>query len=169
MSLLIRDGRLVAEDYVELADDQAPTETAVIVPLARWLEQQAALEAQPAKVAVRLPNTIEVSTIWPQISARPMIELDFPAFPDGRAYSQARVLRDRFGYTGEIRARGAAVVRDQLHNMLRAGINSFVLRDDQDADTCLSALADFNLAYQPAADRSPLPIVNRLRRRNIPA
>jgi uncharacterized protein (DUF934 family) len=164
MSVLIRDGRLDSgDDYVELPDDRSPTGPS-IVPLARWLEQREALLAQPGKLAVRLPNTVDVATVWPQLADRPMIELDFPAFGDGRAYSQARVLRDRFGYRGEIRARGAAVVRDQLHNMLRTGINAFVLRDDQDAQACLAALADFDLAYQPAADRGALPVVLHLRR-----
>ncbi|NKF23271.1 DUF934 domain-containing protein [Solimonas marina] len=166
MSALIIDGRVAADAYVELADDQTPAGTPCIVPLARWLEQREALQASGAPIAVRLPNTAEVGTIWPLLEDRPMIELDFPTFADGRAYSQARVLRDRYDYKGEIRARGGAVVRDQLHNMLRSGINAFALRDDQDVDTCLTALSDFDLAYQPAADRSDMPIVGRLRRRH---
>ncbi|WP_240433631.1 DUF934 domain-containing protein [Solimonas sp. K1W22B-7] len=82
----------------------------------------------------------------------PLINLEFPGFADGRAYSQARILRDRHGYRGEIRASGGAVVRDQLHGMARCGINSFELRADQDPQVCLAAFEDFGLAYQPAAD-----------------
>ncbi|NGY03602.1 DUF934 domain-containing protein [Solimonas terrae] len=163
MSALLRGHQIATDDYVALADDESGSEgSRVIVSLARWLEQGEALAGRFDQVGVRLPNTVELSTIWAGLASRPLIELDFPAFADGRAYSQARLLRDRYGFSGEIRASGMAVVRDQMQSMARAGIDSFVLRADQDANSCLAALRDFNLAYQPAADR--LPIVSALRR-----
>lgn len=163
MSTLIRSRRIETDPYVSLADDAAlPASGAVIVSLARWQAEQAALEASTLAVGVRIPNTADVAALWPMLATRPVIALEFPAFGDGRAYSQARVLRDRFGYKAEIRATGAAVVRDQIHSMYRSGIDSFVLRDDQDPAKCLAAFADFDLAYQPAADQHT-PIVRRLR------
>ena len=83
-----------------------------------------------------------------------MLVLDFPAFGDGRAYSQARRLRDRDLYAGVIRATGAAVVADQLAMMARCGISEFALREDQPLAVCQAALSSSGkpLPYQPARD-----------------
>jgi len=153
MSHLIRDRQLSANDWTLLDDDDAlPASGNVIVSLKRWQEQAATLRASALAVGVRIPNTVDLALLWPDIADRPLINLEFPSFADGRAYSQARLLRDRYGYGGEIRASGAAVVRDQLHGMQRCGIDAFELRDDQDPAVCLAAFTDFRAAYQPAAD-----------------
>ncbi|SEP78298.1 Uncharacterized conserved protein, DUF934 family [Solimonas aquatica] len=162
MSALIKNGALVADEYRALADEDAlPAQGAVIVTLKRWLEQQEVLRASGLRVGVLLPNTLDVATQWQALSDRPLLVLDFPAFADGRAYSQARLLRERYGFAGEIRAQGAAVVRDQLHSLYRSGFTSFALRADQNPEQCLAALKDFTLAYQPTIVGSPL--VRRLR------
>lgn len=169
MSVLIRNAQVEADDYGELPDDADAANAArrVIVSLARWQAERASLLPHFDAVGVRLLNTVDLSTIWQQVADRPLIELDFPAFGDGRAYSQARLLRDRYGFPGEIRARGKAVVRDQIQSMVRAGINSFVLRDDQITEQCLAALNDFKLAYQYAVD--DLPIAQKMRRHAPPS
>ena len=153
MSVLIRNQQIAQDDFVTLADDAAlPGSGNVILSLARWEKEEAVLRTSGLTVGVSIPNTADIAAIWTKISDRPLIALQFPSFGDGRAYSQARLLHDRYQYKGEIRATGAAVVRDQLHNMHRSGINAFALRADQDASICLSAFKDFTLAYQPAAD-----------------
>ena len=162
MSALIRGGAIVRDDYLTLANDDAlPAATKVIVSLERWHAQHAELAGAGGAVGVQLPNTVDVESVWPQIADRPLLVLQFPAFGDGRAYSQARTLRGRLGFRGEIRAVGQAVVHDQLQSMSRVGIDSFQLRDDQDPQACLQALRGFDLAYQPAEDA--LPVVRRLR------
>lgn len=164
---LIRDRQIVDNDYVLLADDAAlPAGGKVIVTLARWQKEAAALRASGLVVGVRIPNTLDVATAWPELADRPLINVEFPGFGDGRAYTQAQLLRDRYHYAGEIRASGAAVVRDQIHGMDRCGINGFELRADQDATVCLTAFDDFRRAYQPAADRRD--IVSRLRAAGTP-
>lgn len=167
--MLIRCGQLADDDYLELPEEgaDAPAGANVIVPFGRWQKEGAALASRYAAVGVRIPNTADIAAVWPAISSRPLIELDFPAFGDGRAYSQAHLLRERFRFEGEIRARGAAVVRDQLQSMARSGIDSFVLRADQKAEQCLAALHDFDLAYQSGVPGERLPIVARLRRRAV--
>lgn len=161
---LIRDQKIVEPDFPLLADDAPlPVSGKLTVSLARWRQDGAALKTSGLEVGVRIPNTLDIADLWAEISDRPLINLEFPGFADGRAYSQARVLRDRFGYQGEIRASGGAVVRDQLHGMARCGINSFELRADQDPQVCLTAFGDFGLAYQPAADQ--IAPVLRLRAR----
>lgn len=156
MSTLIRDKQLISNDaWQALSDEeQAPRSGSVVVSLARWLKEAEGLAH--LNVGVRIPNTTDVAQVWSQLSARPLIVLEFPGFADGRAYSQAYVLRNTYAYKGEIRASGSAVVRDHLYSMARCGINSFELRADQNAQTCLQAFDDFSLSYQPATDGQPL-------------
>lgn len=164
MNVLLLDGRLATDEYRELADDASlPASTdAIVVSLERWQRDAEALAATGSKVAVRLANTTDVRALPDSLLACPMIELLFPAFADGRAYSQARLLRERLGYHGQIRARGSAVVADQLQGMARVGIDAFVLREDQNPETAARALHGFDLAYQGACDT--LPRVRQLRR-----
>ncbi|MDP6691692.1 MAG: DUF934 domain-containing protein, partial [Alphaproteobacteria bacterium] len=90
-----------------------------------------------------------------------VIALEFAKFTDGRAYSQARLLRERHGYKGEIRAVGE-VLRDQLTFMLRCGFDSFSLATPQQARTILEAVDDFAHWYQPAPDgRATIPTLRR--------
>lgn len=164
MSALIRNQQLVADDALLLADDAPlPAAGKVIVSLARWTAEADALAASGLVIGVQLPNTVDVADAWPHLKDRPLIALVFPAFGDGRAYSQARLLRQRYGYTGELRATGAAVVRDQLFGMQRCGFDSFALRADQDPALCLQAFADFSQSYQSATDaRTPVLVQRRL-------
>ncbi len=155
MSTLIRNLRIEADDYVSLADDAAlPASGKVIVSHARWLAERDALLASGLSIGIKLPNTVDVAAVLPEIAERPLIELDFPSFPDGRAYSQARLLAERFQFKGELRATGKAVVRDQFQFLLRCGFTSFELRDGQDPAACLAAVREFSVPYQQAADHA---------------
>jgi len=153
-ALLNLEGAVISDAYTLLADDAVlPEGGAVIVSLTRWQSEASALTARSAPVAVKLANTVDVLTLAADVLALPMLVLDFPAFGDGRAYSQARRLRDRDTYQGVIRATGAAVVADQLAMMARCGINEFALRDDQPLALCQQTLAAQKpLPYQPARD-----------------
>ena len=88
-----------------------------------------------------------------------VIALNFPVFSDGRNYSNARLLRDRYQYQGEVRAIGD-VLRDQLFFMQRCGFDAFALRADRNADEALESLKDFSNTYQAATDQ-PLPLFRR--------
>ena len=165
MSTLIRHGRVEADDYQRLADDaELPATGRIIVSLARWQAEHERLKPRVAEVGLRLPNTVDVEAHWHELADRPLLVLEFPGFADGRAYSQARLLAERLGYRGELRATGKAVVRDQFHFLLRCGFNSFELRDDQHAEACLKAIEEFTLSYQRAADDS-VPVFLRRRQR----
>lgn len=163
MSALLRVDGGPAVPYAAVADDEALAETgAILLSLSRWERDRHKLENRKSLLAIRLPNTTDVALLDPAVLRADVIVIDFPSFGDGRGYSQARLLRDARDYRGEIRATGAAVVRDQLLGMLRCGIDSFELRDDQCAASCVAALTDFSVAYQPARDT--LPQVRTLRR-----
>lgn len=152
MSRVIR-GRVILEDDWALAAD-APAHSAagkLIVPLARWRVERTALLAGAAAVGVLLPNTEDVEAVYPLVADRPLIALQFPTFADGRALTQAVLLRNRLGYAGELRALGD-VVRDLAFWLARCGFDALVPRPDQDLHACRQALDEIRVAYQPAAD-----------------
>ena len=100
----------------------------------------------PATVAARLP---EVSRV----------EINFPKFGDGRGFSIARLLRERYGYKGELRAVGE-VARDHLHNMEQCGFDAFLLREGEDVEDALAAFDDFSEHYQTTV-AEPVPLFRR--------
>lgn len=98
--------------------------------------------------ALVVPNDADITDLKCDVSGFSTIIIEFPAFKDGRAYSQARLLRERIGYTGEIRARGD-VLRDQLLFMIRCGVTGF---EYAGADAAEAALNEFSFVYQASAD-----------------
>lgn len=103
-------------------------------------------------LALILPNTADVAAIADDLAHFDAIILEFPSFRDGRAYSQARLLRERYGYAGEIRARGE-ILRDQALFMARAGIDAVEIAEER-ASGAAAALSEFSAFYQQGADGS---------------
>jgi uncharacterized protein (DUF934 family) len=157
MRRLIRDGAVRADRYtlvrqaVSLAD--LPEATPVIVPLPLWLATRAALVAR-GDAGVWLAPADDPAALAPDVRRVPVIAVEFPAFTDGRGYSTARLLRERYGYAGELRAFGD-VGRDQLYLLRQAGFDAFVLGAGKDADAAVAGLADFSDGYQATALRTP--------------
>ena len=150
---LIKDRRLVADIWRVLQpEDSVPSEGNVIVSLNVWREQRLALKDRTGSTGVWLAPDDEPSEIG---DLPALIAVHFPVFTDGRGYSTARLLRQRHGFTGELRAFGD-ILRDQLYELARCGFDSFVLRDDQDPHDALRAFDDFSETYQAAADQGPL-------------
>jgi uncharacterized protein (DUF934 family) len=168
MAQIIRDRRIVEDDWIRLDDAQAILPAGkVIVSWLRWQAEKPAL-GQRGDVGVSIPGTLEVSELQDDLAQLPLIALDFSFIQpkpeggrtfDGRAYSQARLLRERYGYRGEIRATGD-VFRDAMYYMQRCGVNAFELKPGQDLNDALNAFKDFSLGYQGAAD-DPTPIFRR--------
>lgn len=131
----------------------------IYIPLEEWQSKRGALLQRNSRLGVILQNTDEVDQLAEDLERLDMIVLQFPKMADGRAFSQARLLRDRLGYKGEIRAVGE-VLQDQVFYMQRCGFNSFELRDDQDIPTVIAAFDEMTVTYQPAADEA-LPIWRR--------
>ena len=159
---VIRDNALVEDDWRFLREiDSVESLPAgrVIVPYAFWLENRAALSGRDAPLGVCIDGDVGTEQVAEHLDCFELIALDFPVFTDGRSYSHARLLRERYGYRGELRAVGD-VLRDQLFFMKRCGIDSFTLREDQDADAALDAFEDFSVRYQGAVD-DPVPLYRR--------
>lgn len=152
---LAKNGRFIVDPWRHLADDEAPGEAQRIsVSQARWASDRDALIASGRTLGLRLPNTLATETIAADLRHVALIVLSFPRFTDGRAYSQARKLRGRFGYRGELRAAGE-VLRDQLLFMQRCGFDAFALPERAVAENWLAALSEFDVFYQPAEDHRP--------------
>jgi uncharacterized protein (DUF934 family) len=161
---VIKDRKIV-DDAWELLPPDAPIPDSgdVIVSVAQWIahNQSAPLAQRQGKLGVVLKSD-ELPEQIQGLERLPLVAIDFPKFGDGRGYSSARLLRDRFGYKGELRAVGE-VLRDQLFYMHRVGIDSFALKAGKDIEGALSAFDDFSVAYQAAAD-DPRPLFRRVSR-----
>lgn len=155
--LLSKDGTPLVEIWRAL-DDAEPVaaQGAVTVSLARWRRERDALGTRAAPLGLRLPNDAAPAEIAADLHRFALILVAFPRFTDGRAYSQARLLRQRLGYRGELRAAGN-VLRDQLLFMRRCGIDSFELPERARDEGWASALAEFDVFYQPAEEGPPRP------------
>ena len=115
-----------------------------------------------------LSNTEDVLKLGDRIDGVKLIILDFPKFTDGRAYSQARLLRERLGYAGELRASGAVYI-DQIPFMLRCGFDSFASAQKGFAEALTKARTLFSVVYQPTGDGRATASQLRLGRRNAVA
>lgn len=148
---LIKDARLVADPWHRLADDEAvPNDRPVIVSWKRFQTERAAWIARGQPLGVRVPPEVTADAIAAELPHFALVALEFPKFTDGRAFSTARLLRERHGFKGELRAVGE-VLRDQLLFMARCGFDSFEIADARAAGA-LHAFREITVAYQPAAD-----------------
>lgn len=158
---LIKKKQVVENDpWTSIADDaDLPAEGDIVVGLARYQAESAALAARGGRVGVRVDPTDDVAALADLVDDLDLITVNFPKFADGRGYSKARLLRDRLGYRGELRAVGQ-VLSDQLAYMTRCGIDAFELVDGKNIDNALACLDHLTVHYQGAAD-DPRPLYRR--------
>jgi uncharacterized protein (DUF934 family) len=165
MATLIRNRQIVPDTWRLLKPEDDGTAPAiapagdVVFPLALWLRQRESLLSRGGRVGVWLDAGDEPGAIAADVGRLALIAVNFPKFGDGRGYSTARLLRERYGYRGELRAIGD-VLRDQLHFMASCGFDSFLLRADQRAGEALKAFDDFSEHYQGTVNE-PLPLFRR--------
>src|SRR5258705_2663308 len=156
-------GRTVVDDRWTLLRDastlaEVPDGIPVIVPLALWQARRAALFARGDTGVWLAPND-DPKAIAGDVGMLPLIAVDFPKFTDGRGYSIARLLRDRYNFRGELRAVGD-VLRDQLFALSECGFDAFAIREDRDPDEALSGFDDFSSVYATTS-RTPQPWFRR--------
>jgi uncharacterized protein (DUF934 family) len=148
---LIKAGAYARDEYTSVDDAAALPEGAVIVSLARWQKERAALIARNAALGVRLKADQSPALLGDDLARLSLVVLEFPKFRDGRAFSWARLLRTRFGFKGEIRAVGDFLY-DQLAFMTRVGFDAFEAPETITPDLFRRALAEMRTVYQPSAD-----------------
>lgn len=149
---VVKNNALVENPFVFVADaSEIPADGAILVPLALWRSHRETLLERRAPLGIQLRSDEPPDAISEDLHCFEVVALEFPAFRDGRAYSYARILRERYGYEGEIRAVGD-VLMEQLHFMLRTGFNAFDIEGDDPLGTFRAALEDFSVWYQPTGD-----------------
>lgn len=153
---IIKDGQIVANDWRHLGDDEALPEQAITISLPRWKNEKDRLLSLGVPLGLRLNSDDPLEEIADDLKYFSMIVLEFRQFTDGRSFSLARLLRERYGFDGEIRARGD-FIRDQMFFLTRVGVNAFEPKGSQNLQEMLSALQEFTVKYQAAADvKEPL-------------
>ena len=153
MKALVIDRNVVRDSFLRLPDGQSiPDRGAVLVSLATWRAHEASLRRRGEPTGVILTGGEHPGTIANAVGYLRLVALEFPSFRDGRAYSYARLLRERYGFSGELRAVGD-VLLEQLHYMERVGINAFELDSDDPLMEFETAAQDFSVWYQPSGDR----------------
>jgi uncharacterized protein (DUF934 family) len=152
---LIKIDEIVADPWTSLGDEDALPEGApAIVGLERWQAERETLARRNAPLGIRLRADQPPKEIAEDLDRFGVIALEFPSFGDGRAYSYARLLRERYGYRGELRAVGQ-VLRDQALFMRRCGFDAFEVADGTSAAGWREALGEVSVFYQPTEDGRP--------------
>lgn len=136
-----------------------PRDADLIVPLALWRLRRDDLLERAGGTGVWLEAGDDPEAIASDLDRLDVVAVNFPKFSDGRGFSTVRLLRERHGFEGELRAVGD-VIRDQLLYLERCGFDAFALRDDQDLAAALAAFDELTEAYQPGVDQ-PLPLFRR--------
>ena len=168
---LLVDGLVTPDQWQLITGDQAQElSTAAIIPVGKvilpctlWNRFQRDLAPRQAEIGVWLDCHESVELIADSAARLPLIAIYFPTFMDGRGFSTARLLRERYGFTGELRAVGS-FIRDQLTFLRRCGVNAFVFEGGESLEEIGDSLNDFTETYQVATDQD-LPI---FRRRALP-
>ncbi|WP_028349291.1 DUF934 domain-containing protein [Bradyrhizobium murdochi] len=163
---LVKNGRITTDLFVHVADGaELPGDGAVLISAARFLEDPEAILKRAGKTGVIWPNNRAVDDLVPYLDRLAAVALLFPTFRDGRAYSQARLLRERHGYDGELRATGQ-VLRDQFVFMSRAGFDAFEVKKDADADAFAETMKRYSVFYQPTGDGRVTALNRRMQLRH---
>lgn len=156
---IIKDRVIVTDPWRHVTDNEPVTAPYCTVSSKRWRQDRDALVATIDPIGVRLASDDAPEELAADLPRLTLLVLEFAKFSDGRGFSQARLFRERYGFTGEIRARGA-FLRDQVFFLVRVGVNAFEFEGDEDLEKALQAINTFSVCYQAAVD-GPLPLYRR--------
>jgi uncharacterized protein (DUF934 family) len=143
---------LLPEAPADAGSDDVP-----LIPQAEFLKDPAGHSAGGRKIGVRVAPADQIEDLAPHLAQVAVVAIDFPGPGEGRGYTYARLLRQRYGFRGEVRAVGAAVKQDLLFFMVRCGFDTFELVATENLTEARAALHRFTLAYQPAVPRADIP------------
>ena len=165
MPKLIKDGQITEDTWALIAKPEGEAAALevpagqVIIPASVWLAQKEKLQAR-TDIGVWLDSDEGAELIGEEANRFAVIGVNFPLFMDGRAFSTARLLRERYGFTGELRAVGN-FIRDQLCYLRRCGVNAFAFANPEtNLEEAIKSLQDFQEYYQASVDQ-PLPLFRR--------
>lgn len=151
---IIKDGVVTADDWQVVGLEPEIVDAASsrkILPLEDYLTQGHVLFGEDCRYAVWLSSDEDFERYIELLLGLPLIAVYFSSFTDGRGFSMATLLRERYGYQGELRAIGQ-ILPDQLHYLKRCGFSAFQFEDGVSLEDAMQSLDDFSSSYQPAAD-----------------
>ncbi len=148
---IIKDKQIIDDNWMHIADDHEITAGNITVSLTRWKQQKADLINHKGNLGIRLSPADKIEDIADALNNISLISLEFPAFTDGRSFSQARLLRSRYAFNGEIRAIGN-YMPDQVYYLSRVGVNAFQLEKPEELNVALSTMDDFTVKYQTSSN-----------------
>jgi uncharacterized protein (DUF934 family) len=165
---LVKGNRVVEDRFVRVLDDGSLPDGPILLQAERFLADSAELGSRSGPVGVLWPNNRNVLELAPHLHRLAIIALHFPSFRDGRAYSQARQLREYYGFRGELRATGD-VLRDQHLFLVRAGFDVFEVKKNADVKSFVESAVRYSVFYQPAGDGRLSALKRRVSERRNPA
>jgi uncharacterized protein (DUF934 family) len=157
MPQLLKDNRVIDDSWTALAEGALSLPDGdLLLSYAQWQTFSDQIETHRGSIGVVIEGNAEIEDIIEPLLNLPLIAINFPKFADGRGFSLASLLRNRYNYRGEIRAVGG-FIRDQLYLLSRCGFNAFKFTEDIDLSEAAKSLEDFSETYQVSADQeSPL-------------
>jgi uncharacterized protein (DUF934 family) len=157
MRRIILDGEVVTDPWRHVDEDPGGRGGALIFPLSRWRAERRRWWLWAGRPGVRIGPQDGVEELAADLRRLALVAIEFPVPGEGRGYSQARLLRERHGFLGQLRAVGC-VQRDHLFFLARCGFDAFELAPGEDPRQAVTALRDFQVAYQPAVNNPLLKL-----------
>lgn len=149
---IIKDRNIIEDNWQFIPDEQPLLSGDCTVTLDRWLTEKEQLLRHDGKVGVRIESTDNLEALSCDLALIPLVEINFVIFSDGRSFSKAWLLQNRYHFTGEIRAVGNFLA-DQIFYLSRSGFNAFKFDGNQSLTLALSMLNDFSVSYQKPANQ----------------
>lgn len=148
---IIKDKKIVEDLWHHVEDDADLPQGDITVSVARWKKEKPQLLTREGNVGLRLDSDEPVENVAEDLDRVKLIELNFETHTDGRSFTQAWLLRNRYHFKGEIRAVGNFMA-DQVFYLYRTGVNAFALKPTDKLPVALSALNDFSITYQQSSN-----------------
>ena len=148
---LLRDGAIVVDEWRTTADGAVADDGPLMLALSEFRAERERWLARPGLLGIILSPVDDEQELVPDLSRLALVAAEFPTVSEGRGYTQGRLLRERWGFAGELRARGA-IHRDHVFLLARCGFNSFELAESE-FEGGAAALRTFSAAYQTSNDR----------------
>ena len=159
MPKIIKDNQVVDDTWIIIEKNftgELPMGK-LLLPLQYWLDNRENLQLMCT--GIWIDSDEDVEAVGFEANIFPLIAVNFPAFADGRGFSIARLLKERYGFTGQVRAIGNAI-QDQLFYLKRCGFDSFDLKEGTNLESAVASLNDFSVTYQTSVDQ-PEPLFRR--------
>jgi len=153
MPQILKDTQVVSDNWILLDENAESLPTGdLLLSFEQWQSFAEQLSNHSGSIGVWLEGHAEIEQIIEPLLNLPLIAINFPKFADGRGFSAARLIRERYNYSGELRAIGG-FIRDQLYLLKRCGFNAFQFSDENELSDAAESLKDFSENYQVSVDQ----------------